>query len=289
MRSTSLLAITIFLCGVSSARTIQAQPTPTPTPEISSELKLVETTLHSTIMGEERRVLVHLPRHYALETAQKYPVMYVLDGTSQDQHTADKVSILSDAGLIPKAIVVGLPNTRGNRERDQTPPFMRRDVADEKSALGAGDKFLSFIEKELIPYIESNYRTSGYRTLSGNSRGGLFVWYSLLEKPDLFQARFCYSTPVWRFENMMAGKVAAFLHSASGLKTFLYMSVGDKETDQMKDGFAKMMDVLKKSRLKTFKWAANYTPYAVHQDNAIISTSKALVEWGKYLKETGKQ
>jgi predicted alpha/beta superfamily hydrolase len=287
MNSTSLLAITIFLCGVSNAGTIQAQQTPIPTPEISSERKVVETTLHSAILSEERRVLIHLPRHYALETAQKYPVMYVLDGTSQDQHTADKVAILADAGLIPNAIVVGLPNTRGNRERDQTPPFMRRDVADEKSALGAGDKFLSFIEKELIPYVESNYRTSGYRTLSGNSRGGLLVWYSLLAKPDLFQARFCYSTPVWRFENMMVGKMAAFLHSASGLKTFLYMSVGDEETDQMKDGFAKMMDVLKKNRLKTFKWTANYTPHAVHQDNAMISTSKGLVEWGKYLKETG--
>jgi predicted alpha/beta superfamily hydrolase len=127
--------------------------------------------------------------------------MYVLDGTSQDQHTADKIAVLSDAGLIPSAIVVGLPNTRGNRERDQTPPYMRWDVNDENSPFGAADKFLSFIEKELIPFVEGNYRVSSYKALSGNSRGGLFVLYSLMEKPGLFQDRFCYRTPVWRFDN----------------------------------------------------------------------------------------
>ena len=239
-------------------------------------------------MGEDRSVIIHLPRNYSKDTAQKYPVMYVLDGTSQDEHTADKITVLSDAGLVPAAIVVGLPNTRGNRERDQTPPFMRRNVDDEKSPYGAGDKFLSFIEKELIPFIDSRYRTSGYRTLSGNSRGGLFVLYSLMEKPDLFQARFCYSTPVWRFENLMVNKMSEFLAGSSGLKGFLYISVGDKETDQMIGGFTRLVDVLKKNRKKQFRWVADHTPYAVHQDNALISTSKGLAEWGRYLKEAKK-
>jgi hypothetical protein len=30
------------------------------------------------------------------------------------------------------------------------------------------------------------------------------------------------------------------------------------------------------------------TPYAIHQDNALISTSKGLAEWGKYLAELKK-
>jgi predicted alpha/beta superfamily hydrolase len=162
---------------------------------------------------------------------------------------------------------------------------MRRNVDDEKSPYGAGDKFLSFIEKELIPFIDSNYRTSGYKTLCGNSRGGLFVLYSLMEKPTLFQAWFCYSTPVWRFDNLMVNRVSEFLLASSGLKGFLYISVGDKETDQMIGGFTKLVDVLRRNRTKQFRWVADRTPYAVHQDNALISTSKGLAEWGKYLKD----
>src|ERR1044072_7020678 len=115
MKLIYLLAFSILL---SAAAITHAQQTPTPTSSPSGERKVVDTTIQSSIMSEERRVIIHLPRSYALETTQKYPVMYVLDGTSQDQHTADKLAVLADAGLVPKAIVVGLPNSRGNRERD---------------------------------------------------------------------------------------------------------------------------------------------------------------------------
>ena len=53
-------------------------------------------------------------------------------------------------------------------------------------------------------------------------------------------------------------------------------------------GFNKMVEALKRVRLKRFKWVADSTAYAVHQDNALISTSKGLAEWGKYLKERKK-
>jgi predicted alpha/beta superfamily hydrolase len=291
MKFTSITGMfLIVLVTMLNGKSVPAQSTPAPTSEnkpIESS-NIIQTNIHSTILGEDRSVIIHLPRNYSKDTTQKHPVMYVLDGTSQDGHTADKITVLSDAGLVPAAIVVGLPNTRGNRERDQTPPFMRRNVEDEKSPYGAGDKFLSFIEKELIPFIDSKYRTSGYRTLSGNSRGGLFVLYSLLEKPSLFQARFCYSTPVWRFENLMVNKISEFLHATSGLNGFLYISVGDKETDRMIGGFTRLVDILKKNRKKQFKWVADHTPYADHQNNALISTSKGLSEWGRYLKELKK-
>ena len=285
------MLLTFLLTTLSVNSVLAQQPAPTPVQTPSNENRppdsenIIQTDLHSATLSEDRRVIIHLPRNYPKDTARKYPVMYVLDGTSQDQHTFDKITVLSDAGLIPSAIVVGLPNTRGNRERDQTPPFMRRDVNDQSSPFGGADKFLSFIEKELIPFVEGKYRTSGYRAISGNSRGGLFVLYSLVEKPDLFQARFCYSTPVWRFDNLMVHKTAEFLRSSPSSNGFLYLSVGEKETEQMVGGFNEMVKVLKKNRRKQFRWAADYTPFAVHQDNALVSTSKGLAEWGKYLKE----
>ena len=86
----------------------------------------------------------------------------------------------------------------------------------------------------------------------------------------------------------MVNKILESLLASSDLKGFLYISVGDKETDQMIGGFKKLVDVLKKNPKKQFRWVADYTPYAVHQDNALISTSKGLTEWGKYLKEVKK-
>ena len=86
----------------------------------------------------------------------------------------------------------------------------------------------------------------------------------------------------------MVNRMSEFLVASSALKGFLFLSVGDKETDQMTGGFTKLIEVLKKTPRKQFRWTAARTPYAVHQNNALISTSKGLAAWGKYLQETSK-
>jgi predicted alpha/beta superfamily hydrolase len=137
----------------------------------------IHLKIRSKILEEEREVIIHLPSDY--DSMVKYPVMYVLDGGSEDKHIANKFEVLSDAGCSPKTIIVGIPNmTAENRQRNLTPPFMRTDAEDSNSAPGEGDRFLSFLESELFPFIENNYPVSKIRLLHGNSRGGLLVMYS---------------------------------------------------------------------------------------------------------------
>lgn len=258
------------------AQTAMAQP------KIPTD-SLVFTEFQSTIMAEKRRIIVHLPLNYFKEVDKKYPVMYVLDGTAQDQHTSDKISVLAAANLMPECIVVGILNSKGNRNRDQTPPFMQTETEDNKSPFGEANLFLSFIEKELIPKIEQNYRSNGYRTLSGHSRGGLFVLYSLLEKPDLFNARFCYSTPVWRFNDSMINKIADFAKAKTAIKkSFLFLSAGANETDNIVGGFNRLNRVLGTHKIKNLRLFIYLTPLADHQQNPLFATSRAMAEWGTY-------
>ena len=61
--------------------------------------------------------------------------------------------------ICPPMIVVGILNT--NRPRDLTPT---KDTTNKNlKDAGGGKLFLSFIEKELIPYIDSAYSASSYR------------------------------------------------------------------------------------------------------------------------------
>jgi len=53
---------------------------------------------------------------------------------------------------------------------------------------GGAKHFLSFLETELIPLIDSKYRTGKLRIVFGHSAGALFVLYSLYADPDLFDA-----------------------------------------------------------------------------------------------------
>jgi hypothetical protein len=244
---------------------------------------VIQTKLYSNILGQERELIIHLPRNH--DVAKKYPVMYVLDGSSEDAHLANKFDILSTAGYTPPAIVVGIPNMSGeNRQRDMTPPYMRMDIDKKDSPLGGADKFLSFMESELFPFIENNYPASPVRLFYGNSRGGLLVMYSLLHKPDLFHARFCFSPAFWRDDNMIVSKASDFLSAKDTLHNFLYMSMGENEVDKMKNGFDGMTRAFKEKTPIGLVWYSEYTPNADHQDNAQISAAIGIGKWSEYLK-----
>src|SRR4029453_10580481 len=84
--------------------------------------------MRATILGEDREFFVHLPEGYAADTTTRYPVLYVLDGTSQSGHTAESARVLARIGIIPPMIVVGVPSIDGDtRNRDYPPPEMRLD------------------------------------------------------------------------------------------------------------------------------------------------------------------
>ncbi|WP_445457434.1 alpha/beta hydrolase [Flavobacterium sp. HNIBRBA15423] len=244
---------------------------------------VIQTKLYSKILDEEREIIIHLPRDY--DKNKKYMVMYVLDGSSQDKHIANKFDILATTGYVENAIVVGIPNVSGKgRQRDYTPPYMKMDIDEKDSPLGEGDNFLTFMEKELFPFIEKNYSVSENRTIAGNSRGGLLVMYSLLFKPDLFQGRFCFSPAIWRDDNLIVKKASEFLTKQDSLNSFLYISMGDQENNKMKKGFNEITKTLKEKAVKQFIWHSEYTKNANHQNNAEISASVGIRKWTEYLK-----
>ena len=235
----------------------------------------------STILGQERELIIHLPPGY--DAMHRYPVLYVLDGSSQDQPLADKLDSLYGEGAVPQTIVVGIPNMSGsNRTLQLVPPFMRTDPSNPDSPLGTGDRFLEFMEKELIPFIEAHYGASPTRLFAGNSRGGLLVMYSLIQKPALFAGRFCFSTPLWRENDLLIERVSTFLRSRSAFTSFLYASAGANETANILSGLDALAAVLSHAAPSGVVWHVERTPGVDHQLNAAVSGWSALRKWGAY-------
>jgi predicted alpha/beta superfamily hydrolase len=154
---------------------------------------------------------------------------------------------------------------------------MRREVDQPDSPLGAGDRFLAFVKDEVMPKIEREYRTAPFRVLAGNSRGGLLVLYSLICDPGLFDARLAFSAPVWREDEVTVSKLREALGSTSAdTSTFLYLSVGDQETERMIRGYHDAVATLKQHAPRGLRWQADLTAGADHQSNAELSTPVAL-------------
>ncbi len=235
--------------------------------------KAITSKLSSQALGEEREVIVYLPESYGREPERRYPVVYVLDGSSQDIHTAQSAALMARIGVMPELIVVGLPNVSGKgRQRDYTPPFMVQDVDQPDSPMGEADRFLSFLKTELIPKIESEYRTAPFRMLAGHSRGGLLVCYSLLADPHLFDARFAHSPALWRDETILATKLAEFLSANPNLDGFFYLSIGSEENDKMMAAYQQTRSVLAQARVTGLRWQSDVVTGATHTSNGEMAT-----------------
>ncbi|MEM8485340.1 MAG: alpha/beta hydrolase-fold protein [Bacteroidota bacterium] len=227
-----ILCLLFLSTGPAAAQQMDAQTTPAITLGI-------QTSVYSNMLGEERPILIYTPEGYAHGTG-KYPVIYLLDGDSHLLHTAGTTQFLSRNGKMPEVIIVGIPNTE--RTRDLKPALSTPN--DRFPTAGGADTFLSFIEEELVPFVESNYRTADYRILIGHSFGGLFSVNALLQKPDLFNAHISISPSLWWDNKGLLPKAEAFFEKNRGLRRFYYMTMGNEGGGMLAGawGFAGIME-----------------------------------------------
>ena len=133
-------------------------------------------TIHSKVLSEERSIRIGLPYGY-FESADDYSVLYIMDAEYRYDFCRATQQYLAISTRIPNSIMIGIQNlSRETRNRDLLPTNFG----------GKDSLFRKFIELELIPFIEENYRCKGERLLAGHSHGGVFAVNTLLQQPDLF-------------------------------------------------------------------------------------------------------
>ncbi|MBC9797773.1 alpha/beta hydrolase-fold protein [Sinomicrobium weinanense] len=189
--------------------------------------------LHSKMLNEPRSIWVHLPAAYN-STKKPYPVLYLLDGEGHFKYVSGLVDYLSgyDRNRIPEMIVIAIPNI--DRGRDLTPVQLFNGKTDRTgtSNTDGGHQFLQFIQNELIPYVDTNYRTAPYRILAGHSLAGLFSLYTKVTNPDLFNATILMSPAIGMDggNTKILDDFKSFLKSHQDLSDKFFISIGNENT-----------------------------------------------------------
>ncbi len=148
---------------------------------------------------------------------KKYSVIYLLDGDKNFTGVVGMVDLLSSVNgnnLWPEMIVVGILNT--DRTRDLTPTRVTGGLWIDSSTArrsGGGEAFTAFIEKELIPHIDSLYPTIPYRMLIGHSFGGLMVINTLLYHKSLFNSYVAIDPSMWWDQQRLLREAGHTLHT----------------------------------------------------------------------------
>ncbi len=201
-------------------------------------------TIVSKINGVTYPIKIALPGSY-FNSDKNYPVVYMLDAYSSFGMMTEMQRLLAFDKELPEVIIIGI-SSKGNskdfiynRARDFTPTYIPTDKMPEDIQImtptsGGADKFLGFIEKELIPFVESEFRcVKNDRTLVGHSYGGLFSFYTLFANPDVFNRYVIISPAVFWDDELIQKKEKEYFAGNKSLNAVVYTVVGSAESSYM--------------------------------------------------------
>ncbi len=207
----------------------------------------IGTTLHleSAILDDTRQINVWLPPSHA-EGDRRYPVLYLIDGAlDQDFHHISGLAQLPTVNsLYEELIVVGI-QTRTRMMELTHEPSDPRYIRDPPES-GKSAQFLEFIRSEVIPLIESRYRTAERRVLMGESLAGLFVTEVFLKHPEAFTDYIAVSPSLWWDDKALAKASANLIAAHDGAKRHLYLTMAD-EGGTMKVGLDMILAAFEQS------------------------------------------
>jgi predicted alpha/beta superfamily hydrolase len=230
--------------------------------------------LHSKVLGEDRRLNVFLPAGYE-GSSERFPVLYLLDGSAHEDyfHVVGLVDFLATYGAMPRTIVIGISNV--DRKRDFTPPTKdEKDLASAPTSGGA-DRFVGFLEAELVPYVKSRYRTTGSSTVVGQSLGGLLVTKVLLEKPGLFEKYVIVSPSLWWNKQALLQSAGDLMKKNQAPNRRVYISVAD-EHPEMKATAQDLVERLKEGHWAGLQYHYDYLADENHATSLHISVYRAM-------------
>ena len=142
---------------------------------------IMSKKINSSEFSRDRIAKIYIPKEHKTDTIRKYPVAIVLDDDYLFDIYVGNSKIYANADLTPKQIVVGLDVDASLNQDVST-------VTKSGNLTTNAKKFYNYIKKELIPYLEANYKTSPYFTIVGDRDAGNFLLHFLKEQKPIFNS-----------------------------------------------------------------------------------------------------
>ncbi|MEM6538733.1 MAG: alpha/beta hydrolase-fold protein [Pseudomonadota bacterium] len=238
--------------------------------------------IDSAILGRKLSIFVRKPDGYD-EADGPYPTVYAIDGDILFPILAPYHYLLTFDTDIPEAIVVGLaygtfsPEEGNLRSYDYSwPPFGPEfGLAGAKDDNGGAAAFHRFFTEELMPKVESQYKSdASRRILIGQSRGAHFALYSAYQHPNAFWGRIA-SNP-----SLKPNKENFFqdLTGAEPSGSSLYFSSGENDWPRLRDEALSLFDHLNSQASLPWRLKTVTVPGGTHAAN-LVDVYRDGIKW----------
>lgn len=214
------------------------------------EKEIVQWEFSSKTIGDDFTIYIHFPPGYDTSKT-KYPVLYMTDGDWNMTVAMNCFNMLrQDYNITTEPLIVGIGyGTRPNKRS--------RDLDPGKG----GPDFLTFIQAEVMPFVEKQYRVTDSKTLYGYSLGGMFTTYVLFEHPGLFNM-IGIGAPGNGGNDLMP-EAQKYFATNKDLNTKVFLGVGAFEHGVVKN-IEDFKNYIAKQNYKDFDLLTGITPNAAH-------------------------
>jgi hypothetical protein len=246
----------------------------------------------SSVNKKSYQLYVSLPKNYSATDTIHYPVLYVLDGKFSFPSFSSIREVLDLAREIKDVIIVAIGDSsqsesdwQVSRYTDYTPSHVGQmdtvwsyilKIAVGTLKSGGSPSFLATIRKDIIPFIDTHYKATNDRGISGHSLGGLFAGYCLLTAPDLFTRYGINSPALWWNDKEMLSLENSFAKKHKALDAKIFISVGALEGEAMVSPITAFANSLKTHSYKGLTLTSQIFDDETHVSVASASNSRTL-------------
>src|SRR5690606_26744265 len=100
---------------------------------------------------------------------------------------------------------------------------------------GNADNFFNYVSTEIIPYVDSHYRTLNHKIAIGHSLSASFILTSFISNPSLFNNYIAISPNLAYDEDKLAKQLINFDYSKIDKPTSLFLSHANEGNDYWKE------------------------------------------------------
>lgn len=254
---------------------------------LSQDLSMNGHIIKAKKSTEEYQLYVSLPTTYNVEDNQRYPVLFLLDAYYSYPLVSSLHKLLEAGQEIEEIIIVAIGDKNQsssiwykNRMINYTPsndPNVDQEIAEglgisiSEVKTGKANEFLQCIREDIIPFIDSTYKTTKDRGISGHSVAGLFTAYSFIYGYDLFNKYGINSPSLFWNNNEVIDKMEVFIKTNKSLEADLFISYGALEPEIISSSVQSFLSVLNQHKNKRLSIKTKVFEEETH--TSVVSTS----------------
>jgi len=239
--------------------------------------------IKSSVYGNEQVVTVRLPRGYSESPDKAYPVLFSIDG-GPEQDFELLAGIAAEAEFstsFEPFILIGVKTEDRYKQLSpkmtRLPPERLKENFGERIVPGGADTFRDYLQRDVIPWATSRYRTDR-RILGGASFAGLFVLDTFFEQPAMFDDYIALTPSLWWDDGRIVDEAVRKLQAHKESDRRIYLTMGDEGVgNRVGDWLSKLVRTFERHSPGGLKWAfVDRSGSEEHRTMALISWLDAM-------------